>query len=420
MASTGRLRERVDPELVAVVVANALPVVGIFSLGWNVVALVVLYWIELAVSFLLALLRATFAGRPSEFERDPLVLGALASRRTSLSLPWTGVGVRLSTLPVLVFAVPFVALVWFFAGAVTVGIVAPESPDSAMLETVVVAGFGVFVAEVARTGFEYFYRGGYREHSAQTAIRGELFRGFAIGFGGLAIAFLAAIVSGSVAADESIGNLDPSVVGTPVLVGIVLVKLAFDLADVYRDRLVDLDESSSFRLGFAYEPPTEEPVDTSLSADATRLGPDLRARVLGGINQAGRRSSTWGIGVFPFLIGVLFALGQLWVIVAALLLLSVVLPVLLAQVDYWLRHGWVEYRTDGDALVAYDRLFRTPLWRVEPWDETGLRVERDRIDAWLGTSTVVVELPETERRLPQLPDVDPILETFDRRADRPE
>jgi hypothetical protein len=108
------------------------------------------------------------------------------------------------------------------------------------------------------------------------------------------------------------------------------------------------------------------------------------------------------------------------VIVVALLVLSVVLPVLVAQVDYWLRHGWVEYRTDGDAVVAYDRLFRTPLWRVEPWDETGLRVERDRVDAWLDTATVVIELPGTERRLPQLPDVDPILETFDRRPDRPE
>jgi hypothetical protein len=426
MAPVGRIRRRFSPELLAVIVANTLPIVGIVALGWNVVALVVLYWIELAVSFCFALLRATFAGRPSEYGRpseddsDPPILGALRRKRASLSLPWTEVGIRLSTLPVLVFAVPFMSAVWFFAGVVTVGIVAPESPDSGMVETVVIAGFGVFLTELARTGFEYFYRGGYREHSAQTALQGELFRGVAIGIGGLAIAFLAAVVSGSVAADEPISSLDPSVVGTPVLIGIVLVKLAFDLADVYSDRLVELDESSSFRLGFAYEPPTEEPIDTSLSADATRLRPGLRARVLGGITQLGRQPGAWLIGVFPFLIGVLLALGQLWVIVVALLVLSVVLPVLVAQVDYWLRHGWVEYRTDGDAVVAYDRLFRTPLWRVEPWDETGLRVERDRVDAWLDTATVVIELPGTERRLPQLPDVDPILETFDRRPDRPE
>jgi hypothetical protein len=420
MAPDGRIRERVDTELFAVVVGNAVPVVGIVVLGWNVVALLILYWIELAVSFLLAFVRATFAGRPSEFDRDPLVLGALASRRTSLSLPWTDVGIRLSTLPVLVVAVPFVAVVWVFGGAMTVGIVAPESPDSEMLETVVIAGFGVLFTGAARTGIEYFYRGGYREHSAQTALQGAVFQGAAVGVGGMAVTFLVAVVSGSVAADESIGTLDPGVVGTPILVGIVLVKLAFDLADVYSDRLVELDESSSFRLGFAYEPPTEEPVDTSLSADATRLRRSLWGRVLGGINQLGRQPGAWLVGVFPFLVGVLFALGQLWVIAVPLFISSVVFPVLVAQADYWLRYGAVEYRTDGDAIVAYDRLFRTPLWRVEAWDETGLRVERDRVDAWLDTSTVVVECPEEELRLPQLPDVGPILETFDRTPDRPE
>jgi hypothetical protein len=426
MATAGQIRKRVDPELLAVIVANTLPIVGILTLGWNVVALVVLYWIELGVSFFFALLRAIFAGRPSEYGRpsesgrSPPVLGALMRKRTSLSLPWTGVEIRLSTLPVLVFAAPFMAVVWFFAGAVTVGIVAPESPDSEMLETVVIAGFGVFLTELVRTGFEYFYRGGYREHSAQTAIRGEILRGVAIGVGGLAIAFLAAIVSGSVAADESIGSLDPSVVGTPILIGIVLVKLAFDLAELYSDRLVELDESSSFTLGFAYEPPTEESIDTSLSGDPTRLRPDRRARVLGGIAHLGRRPSAWGIGVFPFLIGVLFALGQLWVIVIPLFLLSVVLPVLVGQVDYWLRYGAVEYRTDGDAIVAHDRLFRTPLWRIEPWDETGLCVERDRVDTWQDTSTVVVERPDEELRLPQLPEADPILDVFDRTPDRPE
>ena len=426
MVTTGRIRTHVNPELLAVVVANTLPVVGIVALGWNVVALVVLYWIELAVSFCFAVLRAVFAGRPSEYGRpsedgrDPPILGALMRKRASLSLPRTGVEIRLSSLPVLVFAVPFMSAVWFFAGVVTVGIVAPESPDAGMLRTVVVAGFGMFLTELARTGVEYFYRGGYREHSAQTALQGEIFRGVAIGAGGLAVAFLAAVVSGSVAADEPIANLDTDVAGPPVLIGIVLVKLTFDLADLYSDRLVELDESSSFRLGFAYEPPTEEPLDTSLSTDTTRLRRSLRERVLGGVNQLGRQPGAWLVGVFPFLVGVLFALGQLWVVVVSLFALSVVLPVLVAQADYWLRYGVVEYRTDGDAIVAHDRLFRTPLWRVEAWDETGLRVERDRVDAWLDTATVVVECPEEELRLPQLSDPDPILETFDRTPDRPE
>jgi hypothetical protein len=425
MMTTGRVRKRVDPKLLAVTVASALPVVGIVALRWNVVALVVLYWIELGVSFLFAFLRAIFAGRPSEYERpsengrDPPIFGALMRKRASLSLPRTEVGIRLSTLPVLVFAGPFMLAIWLLVGVVTVGIVVPESPDSAMLETVVVAGFGVFLTELARTGVEYFYRGGHREHSAQTVLQGEILQGAAIGVGGLAIAFLAAVVSGSVATEESITNLDPDVVGAPVLVGIVLVKLTFDLAEVYSDRLVELDESSSFRLGFAYEPPTEESIDASLSADETRLRANRRARVLGGVNQLGRQPGAWFIGVFPFLIACLFALGQVWVIVVPLFVLSVVLPVFVAQVDYWLRYGAVEYRTDSDAIVAHDRLFGTPLWRIEAWDETGLRVEHNRVDAWLDTTTVVVNCPEEELRLPQLPDADPVLETFDRTPDRP-
>ena len=52
-------------ELVAVVVVNILPLVGVGVLGWNISALVVLYWFELAVIFLFAVLRALFAGRRS-------------------------------------------------------------------------------------------------------------------------------------------------------------------------------------------------------------------------------------------------------------------------------------------------------------------------------------------------------------------
>ncbi|AUX09308.1 hypothetical protein AArcSl_1679 [Halalkaliarchaeum desulfuricum] len=91
------------------------------------------------------------------------------------------------------------------------------------------------------------------------------------------------------------------------------------------------------------------------------------------------------------------------------------MPIALGQTDYWLRHGGVEYRTDGEAIVAYDRLFRTPLWRVEPWDELDLWVESDRVDNCFRTSTIVVELRDRTLGLPHLSDPAPILDTFDRR-----
>jgi hypothetical protein len=44
-----------------------------------------------------------------------------------------------------------------------------------------------------------------------------------------------------------------------------------------------------------------------------------------------------------------------------------------------------------------DRLFRTWLLRIEPWDQSRLSVERGRIHGLLLTSTVVIEYAERYR-----------------------
>jgi len=127
-----------------------------------------------------------------------------------------------------------------------------------------------------------------------------------------------------------------------------------------------------------------------------------------------------GAGVFVLAIAGLFATGQVWGVVALLVAAAIVVPAGLLSVDYWLRYGAIEYRTDDEAIVAVDRLFGQALWRVEPWDETDLRVERDRLDVLLGTHTVVIELVGDETLcLPRLADPEPILDTFDRRAEWP-
>jgi hypothetical protein len=70
----------------------------------------------------------------------------------------------------------------------------------------------------------------------------------------------------------------------------------------------------------------------------------------------------------------------------------------------------------NEAIVAYDRLFRTRLGRIESWDERGLRVERNQIHKWLDTSTIVIECADRERRIPHVHDTEPVLDVFDRRA----
>ncbi|WP_178917892.1 DUF6498-containing protein [Natronomonas gomsonensis] len=404
-------------ETIAVIVANAVPLVGVVFLGWDLAALVFLYWFELGILSFWALVRALFAGRPSELDGDPLIAGAVVRKRTTIALPATDVGIRLSTLPVIAIATPILTLVWFFAGVTTVGVIGTETPDPDALRMVVLAGFGIFLSEGASTLVEYFYRGGYREESAQTAIQSVFIRAAVVGVGGMLTAVFVGLGAGSVAPDEPITAVDPTVVGLPLLVGIVLVKFGFDLGGLYRERLVAFDEASYFELGWAYDPPQDEtipPVETV----ADRLRPTVPGRVVGSVSVLNirRHPGAVAVGGFILLISLLFVMGGVWDVVLLLVVVSLAVPIGLLTLDYWLRYGGVEYRVSGDAVVAYDRLFRTRLWRIEPWDESGLRLERGRLHRLLDTSTVVIECSDRDIRLPHLRDPAPILDVFDRRV----
>jgi hypothetical protein len=114
------------------------------------------------------------------------------------------------------------------------------------------------------------------------------------------------------------------------------------------------------------------------------------------------------------LVGLLFVTGRAWDIALAFAAATAVVPTGLLTADYLLRYGGVEYRVSEEAIVAYDRAFRTRLWRIEPWDESGLRLEKTRL---LDTSTVVIDCSDRELRVPHLRDLEAILGVFDRRLD---
>ena len=402
----------------SVAVANLLPLVGVVALGWNAAALMTLYWFELGIASGWALVRALFAGRPSEIERDGLILGPLAQRRAGLSIPPTGVEIRLSSLLVLPIAAPILAVVWGVVGTLTVGVVVEAGTVSTVVDTVALATLALFVGEGATTLVEYFGRGEYRDHSAQTAIQGVFARGAAVFVGALVTVTL--VAAATLEDDTPIAALDPDAIGLPLLLGIVAVKSAFDLAGLYGDRLAAFDESSPLELGFAYDPPAAEPVDGSLAEPVRTVRQPLRARLAGALTTPLGHPGLWYLAVLPALGAALFAIGGDWGTVALLLGVAVALPVALAALDHELRHGLVGYRAGDDALVARDRLSGATLWRVEPWDETDLRVERGRLDRRLRTETVVIELRDDEYRISGLADPEPILDVFDRRPDRPD
>lgn len=405
-------------ELVAVLAGNVIPLIGVGMFGWNISALVVLYWLELAVIFFFAVIQALLAGQRSELESAGLIIGALSDRRASLSVPRTDVAIHLSSLPVVLIAIPLLSAVWLVVGMFTVGVVGADRLGDATYEMIVLAFFAMLLKEAGQTVVEYLYHGHYKEHSAQTAIRGPFIRGGLLFVGGLFTVMAAAVGSDSVASDAPISELDPTLVGTPVLLGIVIIKVGFDLAGVFRDQLTAFDESTAVTFGWAYEPPGVDPVDTTLTGDSKAIRPEWRGRLFGGVRNVWRYPGALKLGLVIWLVAVLFAMGQVWPIVAALFAAGIVVPLLLASIDWWVRFGFLEYRTDSDAIVAFDRLFGHALWRIEPWDETDLRVERTRLDSLLGTATIVVTLiDDSVVRMPCVADPETLLRVFDRRAE---
>jgi len=413
----GALTRGRRPRAIAFVASNVLPLVGVVALGWNAAALMTLYWFELGIASFWAVVRALFAARPSEIERDVLISGPLAQRRMGLSIPRTDLRIRLSSLLVIPIVVPILTVVWLIVGTLTVGVVADGGLAPAALDTVALAVLAVFAGEAATTLVEYFGRGEYRDHSAQTAVRGVFARGAAIFLGAL---FTVTVVgAATLEGDAPIAALDPDAVGLPLLLGIVAVKAAFDLAGLYGDRLAAFDESSALDLGLSHEPPSPEPIDGSVAEPVHTVRQSVSARLAGAAVTPMGHPGLWYLAVVPALGGALFAIGGDWATAVALLAIAVGVPLALGALDHELRYGLVSYRAGADALVARDRLFGVTLWRVEPWDETDLRVTRGRLDRRLGTETVVIELRDDEHRIPGIADPDPVLSVFGREADRP-
>ncbi len=212
-------------ELLSTIVSNSLPVVGVGLFDWSAAALLFLYWFELGVDSVWALVRAVFAGRPPDIETSTLLMGPLAERQFALSVPRTGLRVYLTTLLALPITVLILAVVWLFTGGLLIGPL-PE-PSTETVTGVLLATIGIFVLTGITTVRNYFYNGEYRKHNSTTAFRGLLPRIVTVFFGG--ILTLALITAATEGPEAELGSLDPTVVGLPLLLMVVCFKFTSDL-----------------------------------------------------------------------------------------------------------------------------------------------------------------------------------------------
>ncbi|GGK72092.1 DUF6498-containing protein [Haloarcula sebkhae] len=421
MPSPGRILRTEDSrrtELLGTIVSNSLPIVGVAFLDWSAAALLFLYWFELGVDSVWALVRAVFAGRPPEIETGTLLVGPLAQRQFSLAIPRTDLRVYFMTLLVLPVTVLILVVVWLFTGALLIGPL-PE-PGTETVTGVLLATVGIFVLTGVTTVRNYFYNGEYRKHNSTTAFRGLLPRICTVFFGG--ILTLTLITAATEGPEAELGSLDPTVVGLPLLLMVVCLKFTSDLLGVYSDRLAVYFKSYDQEYGWQTAPPKARSIDKTLADAPERVRPVRWGRVIGGLLRFPSHPGSLLIGGMGLLVAVLFAIGSAWDIVAVIVVASVSIPVFLLCLDQLLRYGTIEYRIDADAgvLVAYDRLFGTALWRVESGEERSLRVEKTPLDSLLGTETVTIEHAEGEYILPHLPDTASVVAAFDRQPERSE
>lgn len=187
-----------NAELLSVLVANIVPIVGLLAFDTAAAALLTFYWLELGVLAVWAIVRATFAGkRPSTGDgRSPFTGPQWATLRVLLpsrlfdaetddatddgggwaavrfSIPRTDVGVYLGTIPALVVIVPLLAFVWVGFGGVVAGPVVAATNATDLPAWGLTGAGPLFLSEGGRTITTYFRDGRHRDTTAWRAAKG--------------------------------------------------------------------------------------------------------------------------------------------------------------------------------------------------------------------------------------------------------
>lgn len=392
-----------DAKLSALLMANGIPIVGIIVFDLSVLELLTLYWLEFGVVCFWAVVRATFAERPMERDGDPVLLGAINNKQTSIPVPILDANIRLMTIPTLLFATPILIGLWIFVGALVVGPVTSVNPNADPSAWVVVGAFGIFITEGWRTLTSYFRDGEYRNHNVATALQSVVTEGATVLIASIVALLTAALIVTNGGAADSSRAVERVATG-PLVAVVVSIRLLTDLAGYYYDGRLGAGLWSLVGRGDTYTPPECVTVETTLSGTPIELRPPLPGRLLPTASHVRTHPGPWLLTPLAFLAASLAVFEGATQTAGGIMLLGIGIPLGLIHLDYWIRYAGVEYQLNSSAIVAADTLFRTPLWRYESLADHEVRVERDAVDRWLGTSTVIVDRGDRATKLPRLKD----------------
>ena len=396
-----------DLDAVAVVMASNLVVpVGVFLLGWSIPVLFGVLVAELGVVFGLALVKIPFAAKRSRTLPDQSrVAGLLHRLRGSLSMPGPIPPVYPRNLPpvfggAVIGSILFLFVFALFGYVAGGGVTAKEAAALTL---------GALTVLLFRTGEEfvaYFVRGGYREHSAQSAFAAPFTS--LLGVGSLLVV---AVFVDAAAVDAGRGEV--------VLALLVGGKLLLDLWGLRIEANENRHGVLARLFGSTETAVDPEPVDEPDCEPQLRRRPGRGVAVVDALVSGLVYAATGPMAFFAGA-GGLYA----W-LVAGLPVAVVVMALLLAPfaatrvAARYLTYGAVEYRCYDGLLVVHSPLLDAGQQRLRRGAVEGVEIEQDLVDRLFDTHTLDLDAegPDTtpELGLPDPEDTD----VDDANEDRP-
>lgn len=379
-------------KLIALAALNAIPLIGVLILGWSLVALLTIYWIELGVRLGFAAFEGAFAEGKPDYDANGfswLVIGAVSEKRGGISIPGLPLSVQIANAPAIVMALVIGGVGWLLFGGIGVGGVSEATGATLSDSTATAIGLGIVAVAVGRAveAGSYFINSEYESVSVQKPLQSAL-----ISVAGIGSALL---VGG--------GFVIAGAPGPVVLVAVFVVKLLADIIDVYRERFETFDEQSSAEFGFVDKSTHWEPIDTEFDDSSVTVRPNRLALVVGGVIRGVRSPAALVLATPLCLSGLIVVAspgGSPTIFFGATAVLVGMFAVF-GVFDRLCRYLCMEYRIAGD-VVGYDRLFG-PQWRLSQEQLPDADHTKTVTDRLFRTKTVLVQRGERTLRLPHLP-----------------